>query len=118
MSLSLYQVSVVPFIAELKIVSKLLTKGLEHVKGDESALIDARIIEDMQPLTYQVSLPRSRQAKLESQIRTDLKIRFNASATQLRVLLSAWARSIPSLWLTRRRPSLSSRSASPKPLLS
>ncbi|KFY21119.1 hypothetical protein V491_03144 [Pseudogymnoascus sp. VKM F-3775] len=54
MSLSLYQVSVVPFIAELKIVSKLLTKGLEHVKGDESALIDARIIEDMQPLTYQI----------------------------------------------------------------
>jgi hypothetical protein len=57
MSLSLYQVSVAPFIAELKIVSKLLTKGLEHVKGDESALIDARIIEDMQPLTYQVSYP-------------------------------------------------------------
>lgn len=57
MSLSLYQVSVVPFIAELKIVSKLLTKGLENVKGDESALIDARIIEDMQPLTYQVSYP-------------------------------------------------------------
>jgi hypothetical protein len=57
MSVSLYQVSVAPFIAELKIVSKLLTKGLEHVKGDESALIDARIIEDMQPLTYQVSYP-------------------------------------------------------------
>lgn len=57
MSLSLYQVSVVPFIAELKIASKLLTKGLEHVKGDESALINARIIEDMQPLTYQVSYP-------------------------------------------------------------
>jgi hypothetical protein len=55
MSISLYQVSVAAFIAELKIVSKLLTKGLEHVKGDESALIDARIIEDMQPLTYQVS---------------------------------------------------------------
>lgn len=57
MSLSLYQVSVVPFIAELKIASKLLTKGLEHVKGDDSALINARIIEDMQPLTYQVSYP-------------------------------------------------------------
>lgn len=57
MSLSLYQVSVVPFIAQLKVVSKLLTKGLEHVKGDESALIDARIIEDMKPLTYQVSYP-------------------------------------------------------------
>ncbi|KFY90229.1 hypothetical protein V498_06086 [Pseudogymnoascus sp. VKM F-4517 (FW-2822)] len=54
MSLSLYQVSVVPFISQLKIVSKLLTLGLEHVKGDESALIDARIIEDMKPLTYQI----------------------------------------------------------------
>ncbi|KFY08189.1 hypothetical protein V492_06449 [Pseudogymnoascus sp. VKM F-4246] len=54
MSLSLYQVSVAPFTAELKIVSKLLTKGLEHFKGDESKLIDARIIEDMQPLTYQI----------------------------------------------------------------
>lgn len=64
MSLSLYQVSVAPFIAELKIVSKLLTKGLEHVKGDESALIDARIIEDMQPLTYQVSYPAICKPKL------------------------------------------------------
>lgn len=73
MSLSLYHVSIVPFIAELKIVSKLLTKGLEHVKGDESALIDARIVEDMQPLTYQVSYPAIAKPNLRAKLGLTLR---------------------------------------------
>ncbi|KAM3065036.1 hypothetical protein ACMFMG_001247 [Clarireedia jacksonii] len=54
MSLSLYDVSVPPFIKNLKILSHLLNKGLAHVSNDESKLINARLIEDMGDLIYQI----------------------------------------------------------------
>ncbi|MCJ1307697.1 hypothetical protein MMC25_001345 [Agyrium rufum] len=53
-TLSLYQVSIVPFITELKVLSKLLQKGLDHFNGDESTLLKSCLIEDMRPLPYQV----------------------------------------------------------------
>ncbi|KAH6673443.1 hypothetical protein B0J14DRAFT_654107 [Halenospora varia] len=63
-ALTLYEVSIVPFIAELKIISKLIVKGFDNVKGDESALLGSRLIEDIS----------------------------NASATQRRDVLSALAK--------------------------
>ena len=52
---SLYEMTVPVFIAELRILSKLLNKGVEHVGQEKvSTLLEARLIEDMQPLVYQI----------------------------------------------------------------
>ncbi|KAH8597603.1 hypothetical protein B0O99DRAFT_617808 [Bisporella sp. PMI_857] len=52
---SLYEISIPVFVANLKILSSLLTKGIDHV-GEEKAseLLNSRLIADMQPLTYQI----------------------------------------------------------------
>jgi len=54
MSFSLYDISVPSFIKHLKTLSYLLNKALSHVSNDESKLINARIIEDMGDLIYQI----------------------------------------------------------------
>ncbi|PQE30229.1 Helix-turn-helix-domain containing type protein [Rutstroemia sp. NJR-2017a WRK4] len=54
MSLSLYAVTIPSFIKNLKVLSHLLNKGLNHVSNDESKLINARLIDDMGDLIYQV----------------------------------------------------------------
>ncbi|KAI9641658.1 hypothetical protein NHQ30_009513 [Ciborinia camelliae] len=54
MSLSLYDVSVPPFIKQLKSLQKILAIGQEHVKNDESKLIHAKLIDDMGDLIFQI----------------------------------------------------------------
>jgi len=51
---SLYDVTIPPFISSLKILSGLLEKGLAHTDGNEASLLESRLIEDMQPLPYQI----------------------------------------------------------------
>jgi len=52
---SLYEVSVPVFIKNLKVLAFLLNKGIEHVGEDKvSTLLESRLIEDMQPLIYQI----------------------------------------------------------------
>ncbi|TGO13283.1 hypothetical protein BTUL_0073g00530 [Botrytis tulipae] len=53
MPLSLYDISVVPFIKSLKTLSKLLAKGQAHFE-DESKIINAKLIDDMGDLIFQV----------------------------------------------------------------
>ncbi|KAF7899579.1 hypothetical protein EAF00_003915 [Botryotinia globosa] len=53
MALSLYDISVVPFIKSLKTLSKLLAKGQAHFE-DESKIINAKLIDDMGGLIFQV----------------------------------------------------------------
>ncbi|TGO29761.1 hypothetical protein BPAE_0011g00330 [Botrytis paeoniae] len=53
MSLSLYDISVVPFIKSLKALSKLLAKGQAHFE-DESKIINARLTDDMGDLIFQI----------------------------------------------------------------
>ncbi|TGO47782.1 hypothetical protein BOTNAR_0506g00020 [Botryotinia narcissicola] len=53
MALSLYDISVVPFIKSLKTLSKILAKGQAHFE-DESKIINARLIDDMGDLIFQV----------------------------------------------------------------
>jgi hypothetical protein len=51
---SLYDITIPPFISSLKILSSLLEKGLAHTEGNETLLLESRLIEDMQPLPYQI----------------------------------------------------------------
>ncbi|KAF7909849.1 uncharacterized protein EAF01_003567 [Botrytis porri] len=53
MALSLYDISIVPFIRNLKTLSKLLAKGQAHFE-DESKIINARLIDDMGDLIFQI----------------------------------------------------------------
>ncbi|TGO33961.1 hypothetical protein BHYA_0219g00190 [Botrytis hyacinthi] len=53
MAFSLYDISVVPFIKNLKTLSKLLEKGQAHFE-DESKIINARLIDDMGDLIFQI----------------------------------------------------------------
>lgn len=54
MSLSLYDVTIPPFIRNLKTLSSLLTKALAHTASNETPLLESRLIADMQPLPYQI----------------------------------------------------------------
>ncbi|EPE36961.1 hypothetical protein GLAREA_09124 [Glarea lozoyensis ATCC 20868] len=55
MSVSLYEATVPGFIQHLNTLDRLLTKGENHVGEDgHQKLLDARLIEDMKPLTYQI----------------------------------------------------------------
>jgi hypothetical protein len=56
--LTLYEITVPVFIRQLNILSKLLEHGIAHAADSsnavtEQSLVDARLIEDMQPLAYQ-----------------------------------------------------------------
>ncbi|KAF7959692.1 hypothetical protein EAE96_001305 [Botrytis aclada] len=53
MAVSLYDISVAPFIKSLKTLSKLLEKGQAHFE-DESKIINAKLIDDMGDLIYQI----------------------------------------------------------------
>jgi uncharacterized protein len=54
MTISLYDITVPVFIRNLKTLSKLLDKGLEHVSGNEAVLVESRLAPDMYPLPYQI----------------------------------------------------------------
>ena len=54
MPLTLYEVSIPVFIANLKILSKFLEKGRLHASPNESSLIEARLIADMDGLPAQI----------------------------------------------------------------
>ncbi|QSZ37246.1 hypothetical protein DSL72_009340 [Monilinia vaccinii-corymbosi] len=54
MSITLYDISVPPFIKQLKALSKILAKGLAHVNNDESKLIHAKLIDDQGDLVFQI----------------------------------------------------------------
>jgi hypothetical protein len=54
MPFTIYEASVPLYIRHLKILSKLLIKGQLHASPNESALIEARLIADMQPLAFQI----------------------------------------------------------------
>jgi len=51
---SLYDTTIPPFIRNLKTLSSLLKKGLQHTSNEESTLLASRLIEDMKPLPYQI----------------------------------------------------------------
>lgn len=51
---SLYEITIPPFISSLKVLSSLLEKGLAHAEGNETPLLESRLIEDMHPLPYQI----------------------------------------------------------------
>ncbi|ESZ96333.1 hypothetical protein SBOR_3265 [Sclerotinia borealis F-4128] len=54
MSLSLYDISVPPFIKQLKSLQKILNKAQAHVENDESKLIHAKLVDDMGDLIFQI----------------------------------------------------------------
>ncbi|RAL64881.1 hypothetical protein DID88_001476 [Monilinia fructigena] len=54
MPITLYDITVPPFLKQLKSLSKILAKGLAHVNNDESKLIHARLIEDQGDLVFQI----------------------------------------------------------------
>jgi hypothetical protein len=53
MALSLYEITIPAFLKDLQILSKLLKKGESHVSSPDT-LLGARLIADMEPLTYQI----------------------------------------------------------------
>jgi hypothetical protein len=61
---TLYETTIPVFIRQLNILSKLLGHGIAHAADSsnavtEQSLVDARLIEDMQPLAYQSIYPLS-----------------------------------------------------------
>jgi hypothetical protein len=56
MPLSLYEVSIPPFIHSLKALSAILHKGQQHAStsNSESTLLESRLIADMAALPYQI----------------------------------------------------------------
>lgn len=54
MPLSLYEITIPPFIHALKTLSTLLEKGRTHVSGNEASLLEARLVADMAALPYQI----------------------------------------------------------------
>ncbi|RDW87446.1 hypothetical protein BP5796_03140 [Coleophoma crateriformis] len=53
MPVSLYDVTIPVFIQQLKTLAHLLSAGSAHVTSEET-LLNTRLIEDMQPLSYQI----------------------------------------------------------------
>ena len=54
MTLSLYDISIPPFIHGLKSLSAILEKGRLHASADEASLIESRLIDDMGALPFQI----------------------------------------------------------------
>ncbi|OWP05452.1 hypothetical protein B2J93_7653 [Marssonina coronariae] len=59
MPISLYELTIPVFLKNLRILSKLLDRGLEHVKDEsndltEEILVSARLIANMEAFAYQV----------------------------------------------------------------
>lgn len=54
MSLSLYDVTIPLFIKNLKVLAHNLEKGRVHAAGNETLLLESRLIADMKPLTFQI----------------------------------------------------------------
>ena len=52
---SLYEITVPVFIKKLQLLAAMLNKGHEHVgEAKLSTLLESRLIEDMQPLIFQI----------------------------------------------------------------
>lgn len=54
MTLSLYEITIPPFIHGLKTLSTILEKGRLHASADEASLLESRLIADMAALPYQI----------------------------------------------------------------
>src|SRR6266487_4427123 len=54
MPVSLYEVTIPPFIRGLKALSAFVEKGRLHASSDEAALVDSRLIADMGALPFQI----------------------------------------------------------------
>jgi uncharacterized protein len=54
MTIGIYEVTIPPFIHGLKTLSALLEKGQSHASADEASLLEARLIDDMAALPYQI----------------------------------------------------------------
>lgn len=83
MTLSLYDITIPPFIRNLKTLSSLLNKALQHTRLDETSLLASRLIEDMHPLPYQIQRVSDtakgvavRVAKIEPQVWVDDETTF------------------------------------------
>jgi hypothetical protein len=62
MSLTLYEISILPFIKNIKTLQQLLQKGVDHASDSskaitEEALLESRLIADMGNLIYQSKSP-------------------------------------------------------------
>ncbi|TVY42048.1 hypothetical protein LOCC1_G004827 [Lachnellula occidentalis] len=51
---SLYGITIPVFIREIRMLLTILEKGQEHSAGNEAKILESRLIEDMQPLVYQI----------------------------------------------------------------
>jgi uncharacterized protein len=54
MTLSLYEITIPPFIHGLKTLSAILEKGRLHASANEASLLESRLIGDMAALPYQI----------------------------------------------------------------
>lgn len=54
MSLTLYDITVPPFIRGLKNLSAILEKGRLHASANEASLLESRLIDDMGGLIFQI----------------------------------------------------------------
>jgi len=52
--LSLYDITIPPFIKQLQMLSNILEKGQAKFAGSEATILESRLVADMQPLTYQI----------------------------------------------------------------
>ena len=66
---SLYAVTITPFIRDLRILSVILEKGRIHAGGNEAPLLNASLIEDMRPLRFQIQSLRYISRKALSHVR-------------------------------------------------
>jgi hypothetical protein len=54
MTIGIYEITIPPFINGLKTLSALLEKGQSHASANEASLLEARLIDDMAALPYQI----------------------------------------------------------------
>jgi len=54
MTLSLYDITIPPFIRGLNTLSSILEKARLHASGNEASLLESRLIADMAALPYQI----------------------------------------------------------------
>jgi len=54
--LSLYSITIPPFLKQLRMLLAILEKGKAHSAGNEAKILESRLIEDMRPLVFQSKL--------------------------------------------------------------
>ncbi|TVY30179.1 hypothetical protein LHYA1_G001089 [Lachnellula hyalina] len=52
--LSLYSITIPPFLKQLRMLLAILEKGKAHSAGNEAKILESRLIEDMRPLVFQI----------------------------------------------------------------